>query len=358
MVIMKTSSLCAAFVLTLAASSVLMAADIDTVYRKGDSKGVGGQFTTISKNEIVVTQKVGNKEEHIPANEIGRVEFQGEPPVLGLARSNENGGRLAEALAGYEEAFNAAGTNANLKAEVTFLIARTLAKMGQADATKLPVAIAKLNEFVNGNRDHYRFYQAELLLAEAALAANDPVTADTAFERVTQAPWPDYQMTGKIGGARTLLAQDKVADAQAIFDQVAAAKVSTPAEKACQLAAMLGQGECLQRQNKHEQAADILEKVVSQASADETRLLAQAYLQLGRCYEGDAQHLKDAVLAYLHVDVIPSLAVQSDLHAEALFHLSKLWPSIGQPARGAEASAKLQQEYPESPWTKKLAEGQ
>ena len=67
--------------LTLLFTSTLFAADIDTVYRKSVEKPVGGEITTVSKTEVVVTQKVGNKEESIPANDIRVVEFKGEPPV-------------------------------------------------------------------------------------------------------------------------------------------------------------------------------------------------------------------------------------------------------------------------------------
>jgi hypothetical protein len=355
---MKTISPLALMSVLLLAPQVLQGADIDTVFRLNDPKGFSGQITTVSKTEVVVTQKVGNKEEHFPANEIGRVDFQGEPPVLGLARSNENSGNLAGAISGYEEALGAVGSgNANLKGEIEFLIARTLARMAQADASKTAAAIEKLNAFVNSHRDHYRFFPAQLLLAETALAANQATAADAAFDRLTQSPWPEYQMEGKIGMGRTLLAQNKVQDAKTIFDDVVNAKATTPAEKGRRLEAMLGQAECLQREKKADDATTVLQKVVDEATADDVRLLAQAYLQLGNAYSADGQHAKDAVLAYLHVDVIPSLAANSDIRAEALFNLSKLWPVIGQPARGAEASAKLQQEYPESQWTKKLAEG-
>ncbi|MCA9087047.1 MAG: hypothetical protein KDA90_00250 [Planctomycetaceae bacterium] len=87
--------------LLAASASVLSAAEIDTVYRKSDGKAVGGEITAVSKTEVVVTQKVGNKEEHIPANDIRSVEWKGEPIGLGLARSNQRSGNLSEALEGY-----------------------------------------------------------------------------------------------------------------------------------------------------------------------------------------------------------------------------------------------------------------
>ncbi|HWL11109.1 MAG TPA: hypothetical protein VNQ76_22060 [Planctomicrobium sp.] len=329
------------------------AADLDTVYRPGDSKGFAGQISNVSKTEVVITQRVGNKEERFPGNEVARIEFQGEPPVLNLARGNENAGRLQEALTGYQEAL-AAGGNETIKTEINYLIARVLSKMAQADPTKAAAAIEKLNGLTNNARDHYRFYPTQLLLGETALLIHDHNTAEAAFDRVQQAPWEEYKMRGKNGTARTLVDQQKYDQAKPLFDAIAVTKAKTPAEQTAVLEAMLGQAECLQMQTQIEPAIEILQKVVSQATAGDTRVLAQSYLQLGSAYAIDGQKNKEALLAYLHVDVIPSLAAQSDLHAEALYNLAKLWPAVGQPARGAEASGKLMQDYATSEWAKKL----
>lgn len=356
--VMKIRSVFAVMLLSCLATAVL-AADVDTVYRRNETKGFGGQITAANKTEVVVTQKVGNKEEHFPANEIERVEYQNEPAVLGIIRGQLSSGQFAQVLTGCQEAMTAAAAgNQNLKGEIDYLAIRALARIAQADATKVPAAIEKIKSFTNTYRDHYRFYPVQQILGETALLTKDIVTADSAFSLLKETPWPEYQLIGKAGIAKTLLAQDKIAEAKTIFDEVASASTTTPAEKTCQMEGMLGQAKCLEKSNQLDQATDVLKKIVQAASADETRLLAQTYLQLGNSYSLDGQRAKDAVLAYLHVDVIPTLASQSDLHAEALYNLSKLWPAIGQPARGAEASAKLQQDYPESEWTKKLAEGQ
>lgn len=335
------------------------AADVDMVYRRNDTKGFGGQITTANKTEVVVTQKVGNKEERFPANDIERVEYQNEPAVLGIVRGHIASGHFTEALTGCQEAMTAAASgNQNLKGEIDYLAIRALAKLAQADPAKIPPTIEKINAFNNTYRDHYRFFPVQQLLGETALLSKDIVTADSAFSRLKETPWPEYQLIGKAGIARTLLAQDKTAEAKTLFDEVAAAPAKTPAEKTSQMEGMLGQAKCLEKLNQVDQATTVLKRIVETATADDTRLLAQTYLQLGNSYSLDGNHPKEAVLAYLHVDVIPNLATQADLHAEALYNLSKLWPVIGQPARGAEASAKLQQDYPESEWTKKLAEGQ
>lgn len=347
-----------AFTALLGIAAGSRAADIDMVYQKSDGKSVGGEITKISRTEIVVHQQVGNRDVSVPANDIARVEWKNEPPTIGLARSNENSGNLSAAIAGYQETLSALpGGSSPIKVDLDFLLARTTARIAQADPEQLPTAIEKLKAFTNTHRDFFRFYEAQLLLAETALLANDYSTADEAFNMLEQAPWPDFQMAGKLGNARTLLAQNKVSDAKAIFDQVASNTPKNAAEKARQLEAMLGQANCMQRQSQFPQAIETLQKVIDQTAAEDTRLLAEAYLELGDCYAAEGQQLKQAVLAYLHVDVIPTLSRHSDLHAQALYNLAKLWPAVGQPGRGAEASAKLEQDYPNSEWTKKLSSG-
>ncbi len=328
---------------------------IDYVTRRGDEKRIGGEIKTVTRNEIVVFQKVGNKEEKIPANEVEKVEWEGEPIEFGPGRGHEEIGNYPLAMTTFTAAaVDAKGASAHIRADIDFFIARTAAKMAIADPAQADVAFTKLKAFVTVNRDNFRFYEAQTLLAEVALRTNQALVADTAFSSLKTAPWSDTKMAGMIGLARVQLADKKIPQAKTGFDEVVAMPAATPAEIARRLQAMLGQARCMQLQMQHAEALKVLEQVVEQADADETRTLAQAYLLQGDSLVALAQNPKDAVLAYLHVDVIPSLAAESDLHAEALFQLSKLWGTIGQAARGTEASAKLEQLYPKSEWTKKL----
>ena len=331
---------------------------IDYVTQRGVEKPIGGAVKTITRNEVVVFQTVGSKEQKIPANEVVAVEWGGEPGEFGLGRDDESNGNLIKAMERFTAAaVDAKGASANIRADIDFFIARTAAKMAIADPAQADVAFTKLKAFVTVNRDNFRFYEAQSLLAEVALRTNQAPVADTAFNSLTTAPWPDTKMAGMIGLARVQLAEKKIPQAKTGFDTVVAMPAATPAEIARRLQAMLGQARCMQLQMQHAEALKVLEQVVDQADADETRTLAEAYLLQGDSLVALAQNPKDAVLAYLHVDVIPSLAAESDLHAEALFQLSKLWGTIGQAARGTEASAKLEQLYPKSEWTKKLSGG-
>ncbi|MCA9032099.1 MAG: hypothetical protein KDA66_14885, partial [Planctomycetaceae bacterium] len=214
--------------------------------------------------------------------------------------------------------------------------------------------LQKLKDFVAKYGDHYRYYDAQQLLADLALGANDTSTADAAYVVLEQSPWADYQLAGKNGQGFSRLSKNDVAGARNIFNAVAQTQSANPQENARRLEGMVGQAECLERESKYTEAVDILNKVVEEARAEDSRILALAYLKQGDCLAADGQHVKAAILAYLHVDVIPSLAAHADLHAEALYNLSKLWLAVNQPQRSADASTSLQTNYSTSEWAQKL----
>lgn len=341
----------------LAISGAVFAAEIDTVVRKSDGKIFGGEITKVARSEVVVTQKVGNKVDSIAANDIASLEWKGEPLSLGLARSNETSGNLAEALEGYQEALKeAASARPEVRASIEFSLARTAVRVSQTDPSQTAAAIDKLKAFVSANPDSFLYYDCQLMLGDLALRANDTATAEGAYAVLEQAPWPDYQLAGRNGQGFSRLARNDVSGARGVFDSVAAAEAANPSENARRLEGVIGQAECLRRESKYAEAVTLLNQVVEQARAEDSRLLALAYVKQGDCLAADGQQAKAAVVAYLHVDVIPALAANADLHAEALYQLTKLWLAINQPQRSADAVSKLQSEYPTSEWTQKLSQ--
>ncbi|MBX3440973.1 MAG: tetratricopeptide repeat protein [Planctomyces sp.] len=349
---------CARASLTAAIGLLLLAGPtlaLDIVYRKGGGRTVGGDITKVTKSEVVVNQKVGNREEAVPANEISHIEWDAEPGPLKLARGSENTGNLDEAIRQYEEAVKAAPAGRDgLRREIEFGLARATARRALRSGGELEPAVTRLKNFINGNRDHYRVFDAQLLLGEALLASEDALTADVSFQIVSEAPWGDYQMAGKNGMARSALARGDAAAARALFDEVAAVNPADPAQKSRRLEALLGQAQCLSTEGQADESLKILGQVIDEAAEADSRIQATAYLRQGDILRAAGSNPKEAVLAYLHVDVIPDFSAEADLHAEALYHLAALWPAAGEAARGADAGARLQAQYPQSPWTAKL----
>ncbi len=330
------------------------AADI-VVHRGQDPQRDGGKITKVTKTSVTVSKQVGG-DVTIPSNEIAYIEWDGAPASMRLGRTQLAGGQFDLAIKNLEEAAQAASSaeQTGLQSDIDFLLTTAHARKAISDPTVRPQALEKLETFIRKNKDHYRYYDAQLLLGEVAVLAGNYAKASSAYSDVAQAPWKDYQMAAQVGKGRSLLAQNDLAGAKKEFDAVAMMSPQTDSEKKERLKAMLGQARCLQLQQQYQQAADILEKVIDESSAQDSRLQAEAYLRQGDCFLAKGDDVKKAIMAYLHVDVIPAFSREKDLHAEALYQLARLWNQVSQPQRAAEAAEALRGEYPESPWAKKL----
>jgi hypothetical protein len=327
---------------------------IDTVYRKSTDKRTAGEIIDVSREHVLVKPKVGEAST-IPANDIKSIEWEGEPAAMGLARAQLAAGQWELALDNFEAASREVRTDGrHVKADIAYGIASAMGRLALGDPNRRDAAVTQLRTFTEEHANHYRYFDAQLLLGEIQVG-DDPQAAESAFQQVLTAPWEDYQMAANVGLGRTALARGDATTARTAFDMVVSADAATPAEKSRVLQAMLGQAACAQQEKQFAQAVEILTHVIHEAAADDTRLLAEAYLRQGDCYATMDEKSKYAVLAYLHLDVIPSLAAEEDLHAEALYKLSELWPQLGHPDRADLAAGKLHALYPESPWTAKLS---
>jgi hypothetical protein len=71
---------------------------------------------------------------------------------------------------------------------------------------------------------------------------------------------------------------------------------------------------------------------------------------MGQCYL-KSNKPKDALLAYLHTDIL--FYGDPESHAEALYYLDKLWQQVDRPERALQARKLLQQRYRGSVWANK-----
>jgi hypothetical protein len=352
---MTSRSALASLIVATAAAACSPVLAIDIVHRKSTEKTVGGEVTKNTRDGVTVTQQIGMKEEVVPAADINYIEWDAEPGAVKLARGSETTGALDEAVKQYQEAQKgAASSKEGVKADVQFGLARTMAKRALRTGEDLPGAMAAVKAFTNANRDNYRFYESQLLLGELSLAAGDFNAAELAYQSASGAASNDFQRAGKIGVARAILARGDVAKAKGLFAEVAAAPVASPSEESRRLDAILGQALCLQKDKDAAGARKLVEQVIEQAKPTDASIQAEAYLRQGDLLMEDGGNTKAAIIAYLHVDVIPEFAELRDLHAEALYQLAKLWPTVGEAERGADAANRLKTQYPQSAWNRKL----
>lgn len=334
--------------LTLSASAA------DSITRKHGEGKAAGTITGMSKTEVTVKPITGS-EIKVPANDIAAIEWDAAPAGLNLAYSLEKSGNLTEALSRFTKALgDVKSGNENLKADIEYAIARITAKLALTDAGQRDEASKKLQAFVKAHPDNYNYYDAFNWLGRIDLARRNFAEAQEAFNTLAQAPWPDYKMAARVAAGRIAMAENKPDVAVQAFDEVIHAPAKTPAEEARRYEAMIGKAKGLIQQNQQEQALGLLTEVIDKAPADNAPIQAQAWVLQGDALQA-LNRAKEALLAYLHVDVL--YPGESALHAEALYHLNHLSKALQHPDRAADAQAKLVSQYPNSEWTKKLTAG-
>ena len=337
----------------LAALTAAPAAAVDTVEVVGEDPVVG-KISDVSRDGVTVSRKVSG-DETVPANVIQSVEYDGEPAAMKLARTAERNGRTAEAVEQLTDVLKEVGDDKNLAGEVTFLIARAKARAALADASARDDAVKTLEDFRSGFPTHYRFYEGQLWLGKVQAAAGNTGAAKAAFGQLEKSGFTDYEMAAKVAAADAKFTAGDVDGARADYAAVAGMSPKTRGETSRRLAALLGKARVETADGKFDAAIATLDTVITETSAEDTDVQAEAYLRQGDAFAATGSQAKAAVMAYLHVDVIPSLAREQARHAEALYRLSTLWPAVGHADRGAEAAARLRQMYPGSEWTAKLS---
>jgi hypothetical protein len=333
----------------LAAVTPAWAADI--VNRKSGGRAAG-KITGGTKTEITVKPTTGEAVS-VPVNDIASIEWDDATAELKLALSDENGGRFDSALTRLKKSkADSASAGDLLKTEFEFLAARITARQALGDPSKRDEALKLLQAFLKSGANHPRYYEAVSYLGQVQLAAKDFAGARASYDLLNQAAFSDFKLAGQIANGRILMGEDKPAEAAQAFDQAIAAAGDSAADKARRYEAMLGKARALIAQSKHEDALKDLDEVTSKAPADDTVVQAEAYVLQGNALQALSRN-KEAVLAYLHVDIL--FPRESGYHAESLYHMARLWKTVQSPERGLEAEAKLQKDYPNSDWTKKLS---
>lgn len=320
------------------------------IRKRGQKTAIFGEIQKVSKTEVVIKPKTKDAET-VAANEIARIRFDNEPLGLDLARTHEEKGALNTAIEAYTKALgDPKASDANLKLDIEYMIVRSFARQALGSPSKRDEAIKKLDTFRKAHPDNFRYYEAIDFLAQVQMAKGDYDSAKTTFTEMENAPWSDYKMAAKIGNARVQFNQGQFGPALESFNAVVAMPGNSAAETSRKHEALLGKATCLQKQSQFEEAIKVLDEVIEKVSPEDKRVQAESYLRLGDCYQNTNKQ-KEAVFAYLHVDVL--YGQETNAHAEALYHLSKLWATVGQAGRATLAAETLQRDYPDSDWAKK-----
>jgi len=349
---MIRSAVLLALVVVVATASEAKSQVLDRV-KTTDGRSTRGTVVRMSPTEVVVTDEAGQAET-ISVNQIDVIVYASEPRLLTQARTRMGNQRFEDALKALRELDEKAMSRDFIKQDVQFYRALCQARLALGGRGKLSSAGSAMHNFASdaGNRDSYHYFEAIRMLGELLAASGKHAKAIEYFGRLMEAPWPEYQMRGRVLSARALMAQRKYEDAVGQLDQVLAATDEGDEAERRRMIARLDKAVCLAEMEKADEGIQLINEVLPQIGLDERELRGRAFRARGLCYLKKDQK-KDALLDFLHVDLLYNSV--PEIHAEVLFRLSKLWPALGKGQRAREAAKQLKELYPNSRWAKEGA---
>jgi tetratricopeptide (TPR) repeat protein len=292
---------------------------------------------------------VTRREFKFPVNEIVGISFDLEPLELKTARRFCESGQYNMALEKLEAIDEASVSRDVILQDIAYYKAFAAAKMALGGGGDKNEAIKAMMVFYQENEKNYHFFEAVEILGDLAVAIGRFDTAAKFYAEVAQAPWPSHKLRATVLEARALQSKKEYEPALEKYEKVLGVRDDVPGAEEQKLFAKLGKAACLAATGKHKEGIDIVDEVVSLGDPNDISLFARAYNTLGRCYM-ESEQPNDALLAYLHTDIL--FYGDPEAHAEALYHLDKLWQQVDRPERALQARKLLKQRYGGSVWAR------
>ena len=330
--------------LTLGAGTA--SAQLDTVLLRGQPVAKKGVLKEITKDKL--TLEINGVPQSFDVNQIVRFNFDTEPNELNNARNAIAVRKFQLATDELKKLDGKPEKNRNIAADIAFYKAYCLAKLALTAGGDKGAALTKLLDWAKANANNFHFYESAELLGDLSVAAGQSADAARYYGTLSTAPWPDYQMKGNIAVGRALLAEKKFPEALQKFEAVAAASESSAEADAQKRLATAGKAVCLAETGKADEGIALLNGIIKDNNPEEDKVLfARTYTALGNCYLKQNKN-KEALQAFLFTDIL--FDVDADAHAEALYHLSKLWADVNKTERATQAKATLKDRYAGSVW--------
>jgi len=322
-------------------------AQLDKIF---GAKGVptSGTITAIAPDKVTID--IGGATRDMAVNEITRLIYGDEPPELTKAREGVIQGQVEAALNDLKPLKADEIARDFVRQDVEYYRAYCMGKIALAGAGNPKAADEALFAFVRANRNSYHVYEATEMLGNLALSQGGFEDAAKRFAFLGKAPWPDYRLRGNVNEARALTLQQKFPEALQKYQAIIDSQDNTPEVNRQKAFAQVGKAVCLSETGKQDEAMQILDGIIKDGDPKDSALFARVYNALGACHL-KADRPKDALLAFLHVDLL--FSADGEAHAEALYQLSKLWQTVNKADRAVAARNLLKERYAGSSWAQK-----
>ncbi len=319
----------------------------DRVYPKQGTTA-SGKITNITPAEVTIA--VRGNEQKFAVDDLRKISFDNEPNGLDRTRELVALDQYDQALEEVKKISAAGIDNPLIVQDIEFYRWYCEGQLGLAGKGDKNAAIAGLYALAGKNRNTHHLYDLSEMLGELSLAIGQPDRATNFFSMLLKSPSAETKAKGVYRLGEVELAQDKPAEAKVRFQQLAAAPSNTPDMIRIKNFAEVGLALCENRLGNSQAALASLNAMVQRYDSTDQALFAKLNNARGACYTALNEPEK-ALLSYLQTDLL--FFTEPEAHAEALYHLHRLWPTAGDPARAADAQARLVNQYASSPWASK-----
>ena len=322
---------------------------LDSVYTtKGGAPSKGTITDAMTKDNV--TLDMAGVPRVFAINEIARITYGDEPQELSNARNSVVAKNYGSAMEELKKIPAGSLVRPHMLQDAQFYMALCQVKLAMSEGLDRTKAETDMANFARTYPNSYHFYEAAELLGDLAMSGGKYDVAVRYYTPLAKAPYEDMQMRANNASARALVAQKNFAEALTRYEAVLASGLATAEASSQKMLATVGKAQCLGETGKPDEGVKMLEDVIAKNDPQDTRLFARTYNALGSCHL-KAGREKDALLAYLHTDVL--FYADGEAHAEALYHLIKLWTNMNKADRATAARSTLKDRYAGSVWNSK-----
>jgi tetratricopeptide (TPR) repeat protein len=337
--------------LVIAGCSVLVAHGqaLDSVYSiKGGVPSKGTVTDAMTKDNV--TLDMAGVPRVFPINEISRITYGDEPSELTNARNSVIAKNYGAAIEELKKIPQGALIRAQMQQDASYYMALCQLKLAMLEGGDRKKAEADMVNFVRTSPNSYHFYEAAEHLGDLAASSGNYEQAVKYYNPISAAPFPELQMRANNAAAKALVAQKNFPEALKRYEAVLSSDLTNAEASSQKMLATVGKAQCLGETGKPDEGVKMLEDIIAKNDPQDAKLFARTYNALGSCHL-KAGRDKDALLAYLHTDVL--FYSDADAHAEALYHLVKLWNGMNKADRATAARGTLKDRYAGSVWNSK-----
>ena len=322
---------------------------LDSVYTTKGGAPAKGTITDAMTKDSVTLDRAGVPR-FFQINEIARITYGDEPQELANARNSVVAKNYGSAMEELKKIPAGTLVRPHMLQDAQYYLALCQVKLAMSEGQDRTKAETDMSTFARTYPNSYHFYEAAELLGDLAMSGGKYADAVRFYRPLAGAPFEDMQMRANNSSARALVAQKNFAEALTKYEAVLASGLATAEATNQKMLATVGKAQCLGETGKPDEGVKMLEDVIAKNDPQDAKLFARTYNALGSCHL-KAGRDKDALLAYLHTDVL--FYSDGEAHAEALYHLIKLWTNMNKADRATQARSTLKDRYAGSVWNSK-----